>query len=63
MINSIKVRIVQILYKFGYKQNKLGGGNLRTRIKHLTIYGTNNEVLIKSKLGKEVRIVIYGSNH
>lgn len=63
MIKSIKVRIVKILYKFGYKQNKLGGVNLRTRIKHLTIYGTNNEVLIKSKLGKDVRIVIYGSNH
>ena len=66
MINKVKNAII-VRMKLLY--NCLGGGNnvqgisLLRRLSNFTILGIGNMIEVKSKIPKDVNIVIYGNNH
>lgn len=60
---AFSVRLGKYINRFGFGNNKIKGLSLIHRLRALTIIGENNTITINSKLSKDVRIVVYGSNH
>ena len=58
---AFSVRLGKYINRFGFGNNKII--SLIHRLRALTIIGENNTITVNSKLSKDVRIVVYGSNH
>lgn len=63
IINSINCRLHNFFNKFGFNNNIVSGLSICRRFNSLTLVGRGNTISIKSKLSKDVKIVIYGNNH
>ena len=63
IIKSITIRLKRIYYKIGGKSNNIQGVSFLRRMCNFEINGRNNTIVIRSRLPKDVQIVVYGNNH
>lgn len=61
VIKAITIRVKRLYYKIG--GNNIKGISLLRRFRNFNVDGTNNTIIIRGKMSKDVHVMIQGNNH